>query len=173
MMINRIVLVLYMLFVISLLSAAIFILILQPAVARYLNKKKSNATAVIALQQKKFIASDNAKNTKALLLLKQQHPHFYASIQSTKTLDQLLQILTRCAQQSGFSIVQAAPLAQLKRKNKSADAQIQLALSGNYADLFYFIRKLNALAWPFALSKLNILPPNQFKLIITARGFHA
>lgn len=154
-------------------TAAFYFLILQSAIEKYRSIQKNTLTATLALQQKKLLVTANVQTTHLLAQWQHNHPRFYTAIKTTQTVDQLLQLLTQCAQQSQFSIVQAAPLTQPKGAQPPRSTQIQLTMSGNYADLFYFMNQLNNSALPFTLSQLKIQQPNQFELIVVARGFYA
>ncbi|EKD91891.1 MAG: hypothetical protein ACD_29C00318G0001, partial [uncultured bacterium] len=115
-------------FYILLFSVVCYFLFLQATVAHYQCARKNKAVQLILLKQKENLAKSDVQTTKELNNWQQKHPHFYATIQSNETVDQLLQLLTHIAQRAGFTIVQAAPVLSKKKFNDL----IQLQLSGTY-----------------------------------------
>ena len=113
-----------------------------------------------AFIQKKQFARADATTQQSLAQWKNKHPIFFDAMQAPHSIDLFLQTLTRAAEQSGFSILEAAPL-QIKKHTV-----IHMQLNGHYQNLFYFIHALNQLAWPFTIDRLTISNKNQFELSI-------
>ncbi len=147
---------LFILFFIGLVSYCLF---LKSTLDQYHITKQNENAQRIALQQKKYAATEDSQTIKALSIWQKKYPDFYKAMQSSITLDQLLQQVTEAAQQSGFSITQAQPIVTHKNKHK-----IQLVLSGSYPEIFRFIHLLSQSAWPIALEKLSIPQAGQFHL---------
>ena len=109
------------------LFVSFYFLFAQSVVIHYQDAKKEYTSALIALNQKKFLAISDIQTQKELQTWKQQHPNFYAAIQSHLTPDQLLQLATNIAEKSGCSVIRATPMTSQKNNKPSSTNPIQLA----------------------------------------------
>lgn len=160
-------------FIFLLIGTASYFSFLKQALNQYQISKNDVQKQLLMLTQKKYLATLDKHAMKKLMLWKQQHPNFYNAISTSITTDQMLQLTTHLAQQSGFLIIQAALMIdanQNHQKKKNPNHLIHLQLSGSYQDLFYFLHRLNKTTWPFALIQLKIPRVNQFDIQLSARG---
>ncbi|OGT44882.1 MAG: hypothetical protein A3E82_02920 [Gammaproteobacteria bacterium RIFCSPHIGHO2_12_FULL_38_11] len=132
---------------------------LENSFNNYYSAKREQKKAISENNQKKILRNADDRTKKLLSTWAIKNTDFYHAMQASETPDQLLQLLTISAQQSGFTIIQAAPVV-------SSQNNFQVKLSGNYTDLFHLIDELNNTAWPFLLEKLSIKNKNQYALLL-------
>lgn len=140
--------------------------LLENPIKKYHSAMKQKQIATLENIKAKLLIAKDLKTQKLLLNWQKKNLLFYTAMQVAETPDQLLQLLTQTAQQSGFTIIQAAPIKNEARHHTNPGDYFNLQLSGNYADLFHFIDQLNNTAFPFSLSHLKINDQKQYGLLI-------
>lgn len=165
------------------LSSAIFIFILIICLSYFLYLKnplaqlqiaqKNNRAMTTQLLQKKAQQLSEHAVLSALSHWKDKNVDFYNAIQSSLTLNQLLQQLADTAKKNGISISEIKPLIDTKnkfKKNKVMTHRVELKVTGLFQSLFLFIAAINTSQYPVRLDMIKIDHSGVFKLQFTVWG---
>lgn len=134
---------------------------------QYQNAKYNYTFQKNCLLKKRIMLSNEKIIIKSLHLWQQKNPTFYTTIQSSFTLNQLLEQLTDIAKNNEFSVTEIKPLLD---KNKSRSHHVELKISGSFQKLFLFISEINASAYPISLDTMTISHDAEFDLQLALRG---
>lgn len=157
-------------FMLSILSYSLY---LKNPIVRFRSAEKIFADQERCLSQKQMALSNEKSMMESLRQWQQNNPIFYDAIQSTFTLNQLLEQLTKIANNHGFSILEIKPFTDKKdvrEKNKSSAHHVDFKISGQFQQLFIFIAAINASPYPISLNALTVSRKGEFDLQFALRG---
>lgn len=141
---------------------------LQPVVMQFLSIHTAIKNNTVLLEKKQNQAIHEKSVDASLMQWHAKHPRFYQTVQSTQTLNQLLQPLTVVIKQTHFVVTNIKLVSS--HQKKSRDCIVQLKISGAFQDLFSLIAAVNHFPYPIVINQLTINQDHVFDLELGIRG---